>query len=277
MVSMTTWTSPRSCGDVTTHDGVHPVGLAPGVAAWMTGTPLSGVEDANLAHHVAHRPDRLAAARGAVATATDTDVSAWHLMGQVHGADVGLVDASTPPGAVFRGVDVLVTVCSERPLVVLAADCLPIVAAGRHATGVAHAGWRGIVAGVPDALVSAMEGLGERAEDLRVALGPAIGPCCYEVGAEVVDAVAGVSDGIATARTRDGSPSVDLRAAARHRLERLGVGGVCDAPDVAGAPSAAHCTACEPGWFSHRRDRRSGRHAGIVVRRALARPSEETS
>lgn len=273
--STTTWTSPPSCGDVTTPRGVHPVTLTAGVSAWITGATIDGVVDANLAHHVAHRPERLAEARDAVAAATGTDVARWHLMRQVHGADVAVIAEDTPVGAEPRAVDVMVTTCSERPLVVLAADCLPILAAGHRAVGVAHAGWRGVVAGVPDALVTALEALGERAEDLHVALGPAIGPCCYAVGPEVVEAVAAVSDGVANAHTRSGAPSVDLRAAVRHRLRARGVGRTDDAPVIDAASGAAHCTACGAGWFSHRRDARAGRHAGMVVRRTPAPASEE--
>lgn len=275
-VSTMTWTSPPSFGDVTTLRGVHPVTLAAGVSASITGASIDGVADANLAHHVAHRPEHLASARDAVARATGTDVARWHLMRQVHRADVAVIEEATPAGAELRAVDVMVTTCRERPLVVLAADCLPILVAGRRAIGVAHAGWRGVVAGVPDALVTALEALGERAEDLQVALGPTIGPCCYAVSPEVVDAVSAVVDGVASARTRSGAPSVDLRAAVRHRLCARGVGAVSDAPVLGDASGAAHCTSCGTGWFSHRRDPRSGRHAGMVVRRAVAAGPEET-
>lgn len=240
------------------------VTLGPGVGAWFTGAHLDGVEDANLAHHRPHVPQHLAAARGRVATLTGTDAAAWHLMRQVHGADVAVVDADVPPGAELRDVDVLVTALPGRPLVVLAADCVPILAAGPEAVGAAHAGWRGVVADVPAALVGSMVGLGGSPGDVRVALGPAIGPCCYEVGPEVVAAV-GAVDPTAVGRTRSGAPSVDLRAALRSRLERLGVRDVLAVGSGADG-SAPVCTACTPGWFSHRRDPRSGRQAGLVVR-----------
>ena len=238
--------------------------LAEGVDAWFTGAAIDELDDANLAHHVPHSPERLAAARARVGALTDTDVSTWTLMRQVHGAQVAVVEGGVEGGAELRGVDVMVTVLTDRPLVVLAADCLPILAAGVRAVGVAHAGWRGVAAGAPDALVAALMELGERPEDLRVAIGPAIGACCYAVGPEVVDAVVAVAPD-ALGRTRGGDRSVDLRAAARQRLQAA---GVHDVRDAGGATEGPVCTSCDPGWFSHRRDGGAGRQAGIIVRRA---------
>jgi YfiH family protein len=270
MTSTTTWTFPPSSADVGGAPGVLGVALALDVEGWFTGARLDGLADANLAHHVPHVPDRLAAARDRVGAITGTDPQRWNLMRQVHGAAVAVVDESIPPGAEIRGVDALVTLLPGRPLVVLSADCVPILAAGRRAVGVAHAGWRGVVAGVLDALVAALGELGEAPEDLHIALGPAIGPCCYEVGPEVIDALAGAGVD-ATSSTREGRPSVDLPRALERRAMALGVGEVrgVGAPEDAAGPAAgvSACTACDRAWFSHRRDPRSGRQAGIIVRR----------
>jgi YfiH family protein len=258
------------------------VDLGVDLGAWFTGAHLDGAADANLAHHRPHVPARLAQARDMAARHTGTDPSRWHLMRQVHGASVATVDERTPVGAELRGVDVLVTRMVERPLVVLSADCIPLLAAGGAAIGAAHAGWRGLRADVPAALVAALGELGERPRDIRVVLGPAIGPCCYEVGPEVVDAIAAI-DAHAVTTTTAGAPSVDLRAAARTRLHELGVVDVADAtvgsspagevPEGAdratsrpSGPTTPPCTACDGRWFSHRRDPAAGRQAGIVVR-----------
>jgi len=250
---------------VRTHPGVLAAALDVGVEGWFTGAVVDGAEDANLAHHRPHVPERLARARDRVATLTRTDAASWTSMRQVHRADVAVVDEGTPPGAELRDVDVLVSALTDRPLVVLTADCLPILAAGRRAIGAAHAGWRGVAADVPAALLAALVGLGERPEDVRVAIGPAIGPCCYAVGPEVVGAIAEVSSA-ALGRTRDGRTSVDLRRAVHDRLGALGVRHV---QDVGGDTfGAGACTSCDEGWFSHRRDPSSGRQAGIVVRRS---------
>lgn len=270
----TTWTSPPSSAEVVARTGFHALELGQGVEVFFTGAVLDGVEYANLAHHVPHVPERLAAARERVAELSGTDAGAWHLMRQVHGSHVGVVDERLARGAELRDVDVMVTTLLDRPLVVLAADCLPIVAAGRGAVAVAHAGWRGIVAGVSDALVDALLMSGERAEDISVAIGPAIGPCCYEVGEDVRDAVKALAPS-AAARTSKGRVSLDLRAAVRSRLLGRGVTEVCDVVESGDAGSG--CTACDPRWFSHRRDPRSGRHAGIVVRRGAVKESGDAT
>ena len=243
------------------------VSLGPDVDGFFTGAVIPGVEVANLAHHRPHVPSQLAAARDEVARSTGTDVASWHLMRQVHGAEVGVVDASVPPGTELRDVDVLVTALPDRPLVVLAADCVPVLAAGRWAVAAAHAGWRGVVADVPGAMTEALVGLGEAPKDIQVVLGPSIGPCCYEVGPEVLAAVAAVEPA-AVATTRAGRPSVDLRAALRGRLAGLSITRVRDVGGERSRHGGAVCTACDAGWFSHRRDADAGRQAGIVVRRS---------
>ncbi len=267
--SMMTSTCRASCADVRPVRGVHRVTLDDGVDAWFTGSDLAGVQDANLAHHRPHAPERLAAARDVVGAATRTDPATWHLMRQVHGAEAATITADVAPGTELRDVDIIVTDLLDRPLVVLAADCLPILAAGRHAVAAAHAGWRGIVADVPGALAAALTSLGEDVADLRVVIGPAIGPCCYEVGEEVSEAVGRIAPQ-AWSTTRGGTPSIDLRTAALTRFAALGVTAVKDAGATVGSASA--CTSCGSGWFSHRRDPLSGRQAGIIVRRSAAGP-----
>jgi len=265
--STTDSTSRASCADRLMVLGVRAVDLAPGGEAWFTGRQVAGVTDANLAHHRPHVPDRLRDARDAVGAATGTDAGSWHLMRQVHGADVAVVERETAPGTEFRGVDVLVTDVPGRVLVVLAADCLPIIAIGARAVGVAHAGWRGLVSDVPGALVTALCSLGEQRDRIHAAIGPAIGPCCYEVGHEVIDAL----ESAVESRTTWGTRSVDLRAVARHRFAELGVASIIDAGGA--VPGELICTSCTPGWWSHRKDPGAGRHAGLVVLRDPA-PAE---
>ena len=139
------------------------------------------------------------------------------------------------------------------------ADCIPalIVDPRTGAVAAAHAGWRGTVAGVLPAAVRALgDEFGARPADLRVALGPAIGPCCFEVGAEVVRAFEAALGGAAAAagvvipspRGVAGKWHVDLKAANRLLLERAGVAPRRSTP-------APDCTRHDRArFFSYRRD-----------------------
>jgi purine-nucleoside/S-methyl-5'-thioadenosine phosphorylase / adenosine deaminase len=182
---------------------------------------------------------------------------------QVHGAVVAEVGPARA-GAGFHdlsgraaGADALTTSSVAVPLAVLTADCLPIAMASPRAgvLAVVHAGWRGLAAGI---LGRAAARFADPA-DLIVAIGPAIGPDHYEVGEEVVRAVASASDSGAVVERRRGRPFLDLAATASAALADLGIPRV----DVAGV-----CTACEPGrLFSHRRDGPpTGRQALVAAR-----------
>ena len=156
---------------------------------------------------------------------------------QVHGTHV-VVD-----GEGGEEADGQVTTRPGVAAIVLTADCLPVALAGPGAVGVVHAGWRGLAGGVLEAGVARPR----RRGPVVAAIGPGIGPCCYEVGDDV-RAVFGTSE-----RT------LDLKAVARARLEAAGVGEIHD---------CGLCTACDAErFFSHRRDRGvTGRQAGLAWR-----------
>ncbi|MEX0658393.1 MAG: polyphenol oxidase family protein [Egibacteraceae bacterium] len=205
----------------------------------------------------------VARARGGLAARVGVPPAHAVYMEQVHGAgvaEVGTRDRGRGlhrPGEAVRGVDALVTRDVGVALVVLVADCVPVLVVdpGRAVAAV-HAGRRGIAEGVVPACV---ETIGEDPAHLVAVLGPAIGPCCYEVPAELADAVAEVVP-VARAQTRWGSPSLDLHAAVVDQLARAGVGTV---------RATAGCTRCRGDrWFSHRGDAPAdrGRQAGIVCR-----------
>lgn len=126
---------------------------------------------------------------------------------------------------------------------VMVADCLPVALDGPGGVAMAHCGWRGLAAGIVARAATAVD-----AE--AAAVGPGIGPCCYEVGDEVLTEFADL-DGVADGRM------LDLSAVARALLERAGV----EATEISGL-----CTKCNPDLFySHRRDGgRTGRQAGLV-------------
>jgi YfiH family protein len=137
---------------------------------------------------------------------------------------------------------------------VFSADCLPVALAGPDGVAMLHCGWRGLAAGI---LARGAEAVG--ATD--AAIGPGIGPCCYEVGDEVLQAFAPLTaaDGPKSRAGVDISAHrrLDLAEVARRLLRRAGVERI-EAADL--------CTSCEPElFFSHRRDRgRTGRQGGLV-------------
>ncbi len=177
---------------------------------------------------------------------------------QVHGVDVARFDAASPSD-IEPQADAAVTDMSGEVLAILTADCLPAVFAARDGSEIAaaHAGWRGLTAGVLESTVTAMR---TAPQDLVVWLGPAAGPKAYEIGAEVRDAFVSVDRNAASAfvETRPGHWKVDLYALARQRLAGVGI-------DSAGVSGGDRCTISESGdFFSHRRDGRSGRIATLV-------------
>ena len=165
----------------------------------------------------------------------------WATVTQVHGDHVAIVETPGHHGE----ADALLTARTDIPLVVATADCLPVAVAGRRTIGLAHAGWRGVAAGVVPALVEAMRTLGD--EPLAAEIGPFIGPCCYEVGPEVVEAVGGF-----IGETRWRTTSVDLGAAVSAQLTGLPV-------TVAGV-----CTYEDHRYASYRRDRTTDRQVTVA-------------
>lgn len=143
--------------------------------------------------------------------------------------------------------------------VVATADCVPIVAIGERSVVAIHAGWRGLVAGVIGAAIGRLD-----PDPETVAwIGPAIGPCCYEVGEDVASAVVAASAaGVRRAGAR-GRPHLDLAAAATLQLRAAGIGRI---------RQIAACTRCRPEWlWSHRGDGpRAGRNLALVWRQAAS-------
>lgn len=172
---------------------------------------------------------------------------------QVHG--VAVVDAAkavTPVSADASYTDQPNVVCT-----VLTADCLPVLICNRQGTKVAaaHAGWRGLFAGVVEETIRAMQ---EPVENILVWLGPAIGPQAFEVGHEVRDAFTGdmPDTEIAFKNNRTGHYLADLYEIARIRLAKLGVDSVT---------GGNYCTYTDnQRFYSYRRDGETGRMASLI-------------
>ena len=184
---------------------------------------------------------------------------------QVHGKDVIEVDErSRPEGGSRPRADAIVTRTPGIVLAIQVADCLPVLFSSRdgRVLGAAHAGWRGLAAGVLEATVAAMA---RAPADLVAWLGPSIGPAHFEVGDEVREAFLAGSPGHSGApraveaafqRNPKGRWQCDLPALARQRLAALGVGKV---------DGGEWCTSADPvRFFSHRRDQRTGRMAALI-------------
>jgi YfiH family protein len=173
---------------------------------------------------------------------------------QVHGArvvDLSAQDRSAPTA------DAAVTRTPSVPLVVMIADCLPVLLAQRSGAvvGIAHAGWRGLSAGVVERTALAMRCA---PRDLVAWIGPGIGPQAFEVGRDVYDAFVqeDPSAAEAFAPLREGKWLADLPRLARRRLARLGI------TDVHGG---TWCTVRDPArFFSYRRDGVSGRMGAFI-------------
>lgn len=227
----------------------------PGVHALSTrrgGGVSAGVyATLNLGDHVGDEPSHVIENRRRLRAAARLPAEPCWLR-QVHGNRVIDLDASpadlTGDAALTRRTGV---VCA-----VLTADCLPVLFTARSGACIAaaHAGWRGLAAGVLETVVAAM---GLPPAQLQAWIGPGIGPGHFEVGPEVREVFVDVDAGAASCfKAKDGRFMADLGGLARRRLARLGVGRV---------DSADECTFADVrSCFSHRREGRCGRHATLI-------------
>ncbi len=205
-------------------------------------------------------PGSVAANRTKVATAFG--VPAFPVPGFVHGTKIMSAGPGrraegygARPGA-FATADGLHTRSLRMPLGAFSADCVIAVMASPAEGRIAlvHAGWRGLAAAVIQRGVA----LFADRREVRVAVGPAIGPCHYEVGPDVTLAVAAGSEAGAVTVRRDGRLFLDLVGTTRAVLRASGVRRVWD---------TGLCTACEPRrFFSYRRDGVTGRHMALAMR-----------
>ena len=183
-------------------------------------------------------------------------VSPW----QVHGARVEVVGPGQL-GTIRPETDALMTTTPGVPLMMRFGDCASVLVFDpvRRVAGMVHAGWRGVAAGVIEASIRAMtERLGCNPSDIWAGIGPTIGPCCYEVGADVADEIAAACPVAAQViRWVDGRVHADLPAAVEAQLRAVGVEQV---------EQADLCTSCRVDeFFSHRAEYgRTGRF-GIVM------------
>ena len=226
----------------------------PGARAAFS-TRLGGVSEApfaslNLGILTEDEPGSVAENRRRLAVALGLSPRRVAIGRQVHGAELATHAAPqspspfAEPGGAIPEIDGHVTAEPGLAALVFVADCLPVALAGPGGVAMLHCGWRGLAAGI---VARGAEAIG--ATD--AAVGPGIGPCCYEVGDDVLGAFAGLGGSVASGRM------LDLAEVARRLLREAGVERI---------ESAGLCTSCEEdAFFSHRRDAgRGGRQAGLV-------------
>jgi YfiH family protein len=196
----------------------------------------------NLAARGGDRSHHVAENRRRAATSVGFPLGALALARQVHGAQI--LEVARGQAGVLGEADVLVAREPGPVLGILTADCAPVLMIGERGTAVAHAGWRGLVAGAIEAAVAAV------APVHAAWIGPCIHACCYQVGSEVTHAFRAAGLPIAA------QDRVDPERASVFALERAGVGRVA----VAGI-----CTSCSPDYFSYRRDGITGRQGAFLA------------
>lgn len=190
--------------------------------------------------------------------------SVWISLRQVHGD--AIVQVTRDAGASIEADGVW---SRDRgvTLAILTADCVPILLTDRDGTLVAavHAGWRGTKAKIVARMVERLSTQGVAPKDLLVAIGPAIGPCCFAIGEDVAQSLAQAFPASPKAIVQsEGSYVADLWALNRTALEESGV------PESS-IDEIRLCTHCDPRFFSHRRDHgTAGRQAGVIALRGAA-------
>jgi polyphenol oxidase len=219
---------------------------APGPYVVAFSTRRGGVSEGryaslNLGLRTADEPDRVQENRRRLCAAVEADAQLLALNRQVHGSLVRRAEA----GDRDARADGLWTDEPGVPLLAMTADCVPVALVRENGdkpgVAVLHVGWRGLLAGV---IASGVAVLGGR---LAAAIGPGIGPCCYDVGPEV----AGRFDADLVRRGK-----LDLWAGAERALRAAGVEEI-ERLDL--------CTACRPElFFSHRRDRGDAGRQGVI-------------
>ncbi len=213
------------------------------------GTGSGPFESLNLGLLTGDQPAVVRTNRARLADALDREAGGMLIGHQVHGTRVlrrerppepnPYAEDASPPRA-----DGQATANPGLTPIVQVADCLPVALAGAGAVAMIHCGWRGLANGI---IERGVEEVGATA----AVIGPGIGPCCYEVGEQILARFESLGNGVSRGRM------LDLSEVARRLLERVG---------VVETESADICTSCEPKlFFSHRRDGpRTGRQGGLA-------------
>ncbi|GIP39689.1 laccase domain protein [Paenibacillus sp. J31TS4] len=242
-------------------------GLTAGFTSRLGGVSYGAFDSLNCGLHVADDPDDVVRNREILAETVGIPLGRWTFGEQVHGTRVAVVTeedrgrGTTERASAFGDTDAFVTDRTELCLAALFADCVPLyfLDPEHRVVGIAHAGWKGTVGCIAEAVVQTMqERFGSRPGELLAAVGPSIGPCCYEVDDRVADRVRGLLKELpeaADAPTHpilrpagEGHAMLDLQRLNRQIMIKAGI-----------LPSRIEltslCTSCRTdAFFSHRKE-----------------------
>ena len=235
-------------------------------------TRLGGVSKApwlslNLGYHVGDCAGDVTANRKLFCKAVGAEASKVVALQQVHGNVVAVVDEGQCGQGAFAwdgalvGTDAVVTAAKGVPLLLLVADCVPVLLFDpvHRVLALAHAGWKGTVAGIAAASLQVMkERFGTKGEECLAALGPSIGPCCYPVGENVLQKLpANLPAGLL--RSEKGEHRLDLRGFNAWLLSQAGI-------PLQRIADSGVCTCCQKDlFFSHRGDNGQSGRLGFLA------------
>ena len=214
----------------------------------------------NLALHVGDQVKDVLENRIRVSEKYDFSLKNLIFMDQVHGDKVVVIDHAMEN--CISDCDALITNERKIPLMVMVADCIPILIYDpvRKVIGVAHAGRNGTFLRIAQKTVLTMkEVYGCETKDIMIGLGASIQSCCYEVGKDLAD-IASKNFGDAYIMIRDEKYYLDLQALNRAQLLEIGI-------KAENIEISTTCTACDENYFSYRREGETGRFAGFIMMR----------
>ncbi len=234
-------------------------GIAHGFSTREGGVSVGPYAELNVGAGVADPREAVDTNRRRILESLNRPQAQWVSVHQMHGSEV--VEVTRNAGRAIEA-DGLVSRDPEAMLAVLVADCVPILAAATSGKVVAavHAGWRGTKSRIAQVMVKRFTDMGVEPAALRVAIGPAIGPCCFAIGEDVAQELgAAIPEAASAVQRSEGRTTADLWAFNRAVLIAAGVAEKA-------IDTFRICVACQKGFFSHRRDHgATGRQSGVIA------------
>jgi len=215
------------------------------------GSSSGRYDSLNLATHVGDNPANVRKNREILAKKISITQNKLFFMNQVHGNSVSVIDHESSSDFTPTA-DALVTTLRGVALVVLVADCVPVLLASPTAIAAIHIGRAGLLSGVLEETLKVMHALGSRSGDIKADIGPAICGGCYEVSPQMYQDVVSIKPATST---NEKVHCLDLIAGVRSDLKKAG---------ISESDQDMQCTAHQSEYFSYRRDGVTGRQAGVI-------------